>query len=109
MRQALLGKADRSVGGSDAILVVDDTALPKKGNNSVGVAPQYATTLGKTAKCQTLASLTLARGGVTVAVGLALSLPETWTANPDRIARASVPEDRRATRTQLESAVAEID
>jgi SRSO17 transposase len=38
----------------DAILVVDDTALPKKGNRSVGVASQYATTLVKTANCQTL-------------------------------------------------------
>lgn len=49
LQRALLGEAHRLVGGADAILVVDDTALPKKGNRSVGVAPQYATTLGKTA------------------------------------------------------------
>ena len=47
LQQALLGEADRLVGGSDAILVVDDTALPKKGDRSVGVAPQYATTLAR--------------------------------------------------------------
>lgn len=35
------------VGGDDAMLVVDNTALPKKGRHSVGVAPQYATVLGK--------------------------------------------------------------
>lgn len=109
LQQALLGEADRLVGGSDAILVVDDTALPKKGNRSVGVAPQYATTLGKTANCQTLVSLTLARGEVPVAVGLALFLPETWTSDPDRMASAGVPEDRRTARTKLEIAVAEID
>ena len=109
LQRALLGEADRLVGGMDAILVVDDTALPKKGNRSVGVAPQYATTLGKTANCQTLVSLTLARGEVPVAVGLSLFLPETWTADPDRMARAGVPEDRRAARTKLEIAVAEID
>jgi sulfane dehydrogenase subunit SoxC len=34
--------------------VVDDTALPKKGQNSIGVAPQYASALGKNANCQTL-------------------------------------------------------
>jgi len=28
------------VGGADAWLIVDDTALPKKGEHSVGVAPQ---------------------------------------------------------------------
>jgi SRSO17 transposase len=30
------------VGGRDAWLIIDDTALPKKGRASVGVAPQYA-------------------------------------------------------------------
>ena len=38
--------------------MVDDTALPKKDNASVGVAPQYASALGKQANCQTLVSLT---------------------------------------------------
>lgn len=37
------------VGGSEAWLIVDDTPLPKKGERSVGVAPQYASTLGKNA------------------------------------------------------------
>src|SRR5438552_10143840 len=45
----LLVQADRLVGGSDAVLVIDDTAIPKKGTYSVGVAAQYATALGKTA------------------------------------------------------------
>ena len=40
----LLVRADRLVGGSDAVLVIDDTAIPKKGTHSVGVAPQYALT-----------------------------------------------------------------
>jgi len=43
----LLVQADRLVGGSDAVLVIDDTAIPKKGTHSVGVAPQYASALGK--------------------------------------------------------------
>src|SRR6202023_4167860 len=66
----LLVQADRLVGGKDAVLVIDDTAMPKKGDRSVGVAPQYASSLGKTANCQTLVSLTLARGEVPVMVAL---------------------------------------
>jgi SRSO17 transposase len=52
------------------VLVIDDTAIPKKGTHSVGVAPQYASTLGKTASCQTLVSLTLAQGEVPVMLAL---------------------------------------
>src|SRR5262249_16795467 len=66
----LLVQADRLVGGSDAVLVIDDTAIPKKGTHSVGVAAQYASALGKTANCQTLVSLTLARGEVPVVLAL---------------------------------------
>src|SRR3954469_6163914 len=49
LEAALLDEADRLVGGDDAFLVVDDTALPKKGRHSVGVAQQYASSLGKNA------------------------------------------------------------
>jgi SRSO17 transposase len=61
LESELLVQADRLVGGKDAVLVIDDTAMPKKGDRSVGVAPQYASSLGKTANCQTLVSLTLAQ------------------------------------------------
>ena len=77
----LLIQADRLVGGNDAVLVIDDTAVPKKGKHSVGVAAQYASALGKTANCQTLVSLTLARGEVPVMVALRLFLPESWTSD----------------------------
>ena len=50
----LVAEADKLVGGEDTWLIVDDTALPKKGCHSVGVAPQYASSLGKTANCQSL-------------------------------------------------------
>src|ERR1700692_4206245 len=71
----LLIQADHLVGGSDAVLVIDDTSMPKKGKHSVGVAAQYASALGKTANCQTLVSLTLARGGGPVTVAQPLYVP----------------------------------
>ena len=105
----LLVQADRLVGGSDAVLVVDDTAIPKKGTHSVGVAPQYCSALGKTANCQTLVSLTLARGEVPVMLALRLFLPESWTSKRARLERAGVPTEYRTARTKLEMALAEID
>ncbi len=102
-------QADRIVGASDAFLVVDDTGLPKKGDHSVGVAPQYASMLGKRANCQTLVSLTLARDEVPVPVGLRLFLPESWTSNQDRMVKAGVPEEMRISRTKLTIALDEID
>ena len=105
----LLIQADRLVGGSDAVLVIDDTAMPKKGQHSVGVAPQYASALGKTANCQTLVSLTLARGEVPVMVALRLFLPENWTNDRRRLERAGVPVEYRTARTKPEIALAEID
>ena len=105
----LLVQADGLVGGSDAVLVIDDTAMPKKGKHSVGVAAQYASALGKTANCQTLVSLTLARGEVPVMVALRLFLPENWTNDPGRLEQASVPAEYRVARTKPEIALAEID
>jgi SRSO17 transposase len=105
----LLIQADKLVGGSDAVLVIDDTAMPKKGKHSVGVAAQYASALGKTANCQTLVSLTLARGEVPVTVALRLFLPESWTSDRARLKRAGVPAEHRAARTKPEIALAEID
>src|SRR5260370_1458149 len=81
----LARQADKLVGGSDAVLVIDDTSLPKKGTHSIGVAPQYASDLGKTANCQTLVSLTLARREIPVMVGLRLFLPARWTGDAVRL------------------------
>jgi len=109
LEAALLTEADKMVGSDDAWLIIDDTALPKKGRHSVGVAPQYASTLGKNANCQTMVSVTLASNEVPVMVGLRLFLPENWTSDPERLARAGVPNDRGAYRTKPEIALAEID
>ena len=76
METELLVQADKLVGGRDAVLVIDDTAITKKGTHSVGVAAQYASALGKTANCQTLVSLTLARGEVPLMLALRLFLPQ---------------------------------
>lgn len=92
LEEELVKAADRLVGGPDAVLVVDDTALVKQGRRSVGVKRQYCGQLGKRANCQALVSLTLARAEVPVCVGLRLFLPEDWCGDAERRAAVGVPE-----------------
>src|SRR6516165_7806460 len=109
LERELLVQADKLVGGSDAVLVTDDTTIAKKGTHSIGVAAQYASALGKTANCQTLVSLTLARGEVPVMLTLRLFLPESWTSDAVRLRRAGVPVEYQIPRSKPEIALAEID
>ena len=105
----LARQVDKLVGGAGAFLVIDDTSLPKKGTHSVGVAPQYASMLGKRSNCQTLVSLTLAKDEVPVAVGLRLFLPDAWLSDTDRLDKAEVPERFRRSMSKPEIALEEID
>src|SRR5215212_4768336 len=106
---ALAEKADRLPGGPKAVLVIDDTAPPKKGTPSAGVARRYRGQLGEKASRQALVSLTPARGEVPVPIGPRLFLPDEWTRDPDRCARAGVPEAEAAPRSKGEVALAELD
>jgi SRSO17 transposase len=107
--RVLAERADSLVGGPQAVLVIDDTALPKKGTLSVGVERQYCGQLGKRASCQALVSLTLADRDVPVPVGLRLFLPQQWTADPQRCLAAGVPEVEVVARAKGEIALAELD
>ena len=105
----LAREADQLVGGADAVLVIDDTALPKKGTRSVGVARQYCGQMGKRANCQAVVSLTLAGREVPLPVGLRLFLPEEWVKDPARCGAACVPEAEILSRSKGEIALAELD
>ena len=93
LEEVLSHKADELVGGEQSYLIVDDTALVKKGSHSVGVAHQYCGQLGKSANCQQLVTLTLAYGEVPVPISLRLYLPEAWAGDSRRRSRADVPDE----------------
>jgi SRSO17 transposase len=86
-------------GGSGGVLVLDDTGLPKQGKASVGVARQYAGTLGKKGNCQVLVSAGYVEDRLEVSdpvhwpVSAQLYLPRAWTEDPPRSRRAQVPDD----------------
>ena len=87
--------------------IVDDTGFPKKGKHSVGVARQYCGQLGKQDNCQVAVSLSVATEQASLPVAYQLYLPETWANDPDRRAKAGVPEDV-IFRTKPEIALAQI-
>ena len=93
IEQVLWEQADAMLGGEDAFLIIDDTALPKKGAESVGVAHQYCGALGKQANCQCLVSATLASDDVPLPIALRLYLPEAWADDKERRAKVDVPDD----------------
>ena len=108
VEKVLAAKASALVGGPDAFLIVDDTALVKKGEHSVGVQRQYCGELGKLANCQALVSLTLAREEIPVPISLKLFLPEAWAGDKQRRARAYVPESVEH-RPKWKMALEEVD
>src|SRR5829696_2051223 len=73
--------------------IVDDTAFPKQGVHSVGVARQYCGQLGKQDNCQVAVSLSVANDQASLPIAYRLYLPEVWAADPVRRAKAGVPEE----------------
>ena len=75
--------------------VIDDTAFPKFGRWSVGVAPQYCGALGKVANCQVGVSVHAATDQASCPIDWRLFLPERWDADAQRRRKAHVPADQR--------------
>jgi SRSO17 transposase len=79
--------------GPVAAWIVDDTAYPKKGQHSVGVARQYCGALGKQDNCQVAVSVSLANDVVSVPVAYRLYLPESWARDRRRRRATGVPDE----------------
>ena len=92
LEEVLLGKVAGLVGGAGSHIIVDDTALPKKGTESVGVAHQYCGALGKQANCQSMVSVTWARDEVPAPIALRLYLPKEWVDSVERRRTGGIPD-----------------
>ena len=73
--------------------VIDDTGFLKQGRESPGVQRQYTGSIGKVANCQIGVSLTLCTPTEHVPVDMTLYLPESWTSDRVRCAKAKIPSD----------------
>jgi SRSO17 transposase len=70
---------------------VDEKAHLKKGTKSVGVARQYAGTVGKVDNCQVAVYLSLCAGKYAALSNFRLYLPLEWTDNKKRCQKAGIP------------------
>jgi SRSO17 transposase len=78
----------------EGVLILDDTSLPKKGDDSVGVARQYCGALGKVSNCQSVVSWHFANRKYHFPLISELYLPTCWTDDLQRMKEVGVPEDR---------------
>jgi SRSO17 transposase len=85
------------------VLIVDETGFLKKGNKSVGVAPQYTGTAGKKENSQVGVFLCYSSEKGAAFIDRALYLPrEEWADEPARREEAGVPKEVRfATKGEL--------
>ncbi len=91
VREMVLPAIERA--GPIEAWIIDDTAFPKKGKHSVGVARQYCGQLGKQDNCQAAVSLSLANRQASLPVRYQLYLPEEWAGDGARRKKAGVPEE----------------
>lgn len=80
----------QTLGEDDAVLLVDESGLPKQGQHSAAVAPQYCGALGKVANCQVGVYIGyVSRKGYTLVDGQ-LFVPEGWFADEQAALRDQV-------------------
>src|SRR6476659_4618091 len=82
-----------ALGDPDAVLVVDETGDLKKGTEPVGVQRQYTGTAGRIENAQVAVYLAYAGARGHAMIDRELYLPTCWTADPERMAAAGVPDD----------------
>lgn len=97
-----------TLGEPDGVLVIDPSAFPKKGTESVGVARQWCGRLGKVDNCQVGVYLAYVGRRGHALVDTRLYLPRAWTRSRKRLNKAGVPREVRF-RTRHELALEMLD
>jgi SRSO17 transposase len=102
-------EANRLLGGhADSALLIDESGVPKKGTQSVGVGRQWCGQLGKVENCQVGVFAALSRGTNVTLIDERLFLPEAWTNDPARCQAAGIPVAQRGFQRKTDLALAMI-
>lgn len=93
LRRELTGWVNQELGSAQGTLIVDESAIPKCGDKSVGVGRQYCGATGKIDNCQVGVYLAYASAAGHTLLDERLYLPEEWAADTKRRQEAGVPDD----------------
>src|SRR5258706_8092720 len=92
VRDDLRAYVVEQLGDAQAILVIDETGVVKKGRHSAGVAKQYVGCVGKVENAQVGVFLAYASPQGVAFLDRTLYLPEEWTDDPARCQAAGIPQ-----------------
>jgi SRSO17 transposase len=92
------------LGNTKPVLILDESAVAKKGDASAGVARQYNGRMGKIDNCQVGVFAALSDGKHSSLIDARLYIPEVWTKDPLRCKKAKIPEAAQIFKTKLEIA-----
>jgi SRSO17 transposase len=80
------------LGDRRAVLVIDETSFPKRGDKSAGVGQQYCGTTGQVENCQVGVFLAYASAKGHTLLDRELYLPKRWVDDRERCREAGIPE-----------------
>ena len=109
LRDRQLQEGSAEIGVEDGAVIVDGTASPKKGEETVGVARQWCGRLGKVDNCVVGVHATyVGRDESATLVASELYLPQEWAEDRERRAAAYVPSGvEYQSRPQIASGIVE--
>lgn len=86
-------------------LIIDESGIPKKGDQSAGVTRQYCGATGKIDNCQVGVFAALSCGALVSIVKAVLYLPKSWVDDKKRLDKVAVPSECRNYKSKIDIAL----
>ena len=92
----------------DAIAIIDETGIPKKGDKTAGVQRQYCGASGKIDNCVMFVGLAFASARIHALLDLEVYLPKSWVDDPERCREAHIPPEACVLRSKLDISLEQL-
>ncbi len=96
---------ERLHAAANLCLIIDESGIPKKGNQSAGVTRQYCGATGKIDNCQVGVFAALSCGALVSIVKSVLYLPQSWIDDKKRLDKVAVPSECRTYKSKIDIAL----